>query len=149
MELKNQLNQAQWEAVSAADGPLLVIAGAGSGKTRVLTYRIAYLLTERQVPPYRILAVTFTNKAAKEMKERVAALVGYTGEQIWVSTFHSMCVQILRREAEYIGYNRNFLIFDTTDQLTVIRDCLKELDRTPRTLIPVGCSTPFLPRKMS
>lgn len=128
MELLRHLNKAQQAAVSAGDGPLLVIAGAGSGKTRVLTYRIAYLLAQRRVPPYRILAVTFTNKAAKEMKERVARLVGFIGEQIWVSTFHSLCVQILRREAEYIGFRRNFLIFDTTDQLAVIRDCLKELN---------------------
>ncbi len=136
MELLSQLNQAQQAAVAAGDGPLLVIAGAGSGKTRVLTYRIAYLLAERRVPPYRILAVTFTNKAAKEMKERVSRLVGFVGEQIWVSTFHSLCVQILRREAQAIGFNRNFLIFDTSDQLTVIKDCLKELNLDPKNFEP-------------
>lgn len=136
MNLLNGLNEAQRAAVTAGDGPLLVIAGAGSGKTRVLTYRIAYLLAERKVSPYSILAVTFTNKAAKEMKERVERLVGPMAEAIWVGTFHSTCVQILRREAEHVGYKSNFLIFDTTDQLGVIRESLKELDLDPKNFEP-------------
>lgn len=136
MNLLNGLNEAQRAAVTAGDGPLLVIAGAGSGKTRVLTHRVAYLLAERRVPPYNILAVTFTNKAAKEMKERVERLVGSIAEAIWVGTFHSTCVQILRREAEYVGYQRNFLIFDTSDQLSVIRESLKDLNLDPKHFEP-------------
>ena len=108
----NTLNEKQLEAVQTTEGPLLVIAGAGSGKTRVLTYRIAHLITEKNVKPYNILAITFTNKAAKEMKERVEALIGENGNDIWLGTFHSVCVRILKREIELMGYSRDFNIFD-------------------------------------
>lgn len=123
-----QLNEVQRHAVTYEGGSLLVIAGAGSGKTRVLTYRIGYLLAERNVLPHEILAVTFTNKAAKEMRERVEELVGPKAGQLWMGTFHSICVQILRRYADRIGYTSQFSIFDTTDQLAVVRQCLKELN---------------------
>ncbi|MFF2877916.1 DNA helicase PcrA [Gottfriedia sp. NPDC057991] len=125
-ELLQGLNPMQKEAVKTVDGPLLIMAGAGSGKTRVLTHRIAYLLGEKGVAPWNILAITFTNKAAREMQERIFNLVGKDAEDIWVSTFHSMCVRILRRDIDRIGFNRSFSILDTTDQLTVIKNILKE-----------------------
>src|SRR5690625_3617271 len=102
------------------------MAGAGSGKTRVLTHRIAYLIEEKFVNPYNILAITFTNKAAKEMQDRVRQLIGPMSEGMWVSTFHSMCVRILRRHIDLIGYNRSFTIVDDSDQLTVVKQVLKE-----------------------
>ncbi|NLJ26269.1 MAG: DNA helicase PcrA [Firmicutes bacterium] len=136
MDILNGLNDRQKEAVTHVDGPLLVVAGAGSGKTRVLTYRVAYLLAERGIPPYFILAVTFTNKAAKEMKDRIARLAGPLGEQVWVATFHSTCVQILRREADKVGYQRNFLIFDTADQLSVVKAAIKDLNLDSRKIEP-------------
>ncbi|SUK56495.1 ATP-dependent DNA helicase UvrD/PcrA [Staphylococcus aureus] len=108
--LLNHMNTEQSEAVKTTEGPLLIMAGAGSGKTRVLTHRIAYLLDEKDVSPYNVLAITFTNKAAREMKERVQKLVGDQAEVIWMSTFHSMCVRILRRDADRIGIERNFTI---------------------------------------
>lgn len=123
--LVNNMNKEQSEAVRTTEGPLLIMAGAGSGKTRVLTHRIAYLLDEKDVSPYNILALTFTNKAAKEMKERVEQLVGEEAQVIWMSTFHSMCVRILRRDADRIGIERNFTIIDPTDQKSVIKDVLK------------------------
>ncbi|PGL70856.1 DNA helicase PcrA [Bacillus sp. AFS055030] len=125
-ELLQGLNPMQKEAVKTVDGPLLIMAGAGSGKTRVLTHRIAYLLGEKGVAPWNILAITFTNKAAREMQERIFNLVGKDAEDIWVSTFHSMCVRILRRDIDRIGFNRSFSILDTSDQLTVIKNILKE-----------------------
>jgi len=125
--LKN-LNKQQQKAVKHTEGPLLIMAGAGSGKTRVLTHRIAYLIHEKGVPPYNILAITFTNKAAREMKERVEELVGTAGESMWVSTFHAMCVRILRRNIDQIGYDSNFTILDTSDQLTAIRQVLRNLN---------------------
>jgi len=128
MELIKGLNKEQQEAVLHTDGPLLILAGAGSGKTRVLTHRIAYLIKEKGVYPSSILAITFTNKAAKEMKERTAKLLGDMAEDMWVSTFHSICVRILRRDIEKIGYTRNFVIFDSTDQQTLVKDCIKELN---------------------
>lgn len=136
MDWLADLNEAQREAVMHVDGPLLVVAGAGSGKTRVLTYRIAYLMLEHGVPPYAIMAVTFTNKAAREMRERIESLVGGMAEKVWMGTFHATCVQILRRHADAIGYSRDFLIFDTADQLTVIRECFKELNIDPKHLDP-------------
>ena len=123
--LVKNMNTEQSEAVRTTEGPLLIMAGAGSGKTRVLTHRIAYLLDEKDVSPYNILAITFTNKAAKEMKERVEQLVGEEAQVIWMSTFHSMCVSILRRDADRIGIERNFTIIDPTDQKSVIKDVLK------------------------
>lgn len=122
------LNAAQLAAVTYDKGPLLVIAGAGSGKTRVLTYRIAYLIGERKVDPARILAVTFTNKAAQEMKERLSGLVGPLVERLWVGTFHAICVQILRRHADRLGYPRSFTIFDTADQQAAMRQVISELN---------------------
>lgn len=123
--LVKNMNAEQSEAVRTTEGPLLIMAGAGSGKTRVLTHRIAYLLDEKDVSPYNILAITFTNKAAKEMKARVEQLVGDEAQVIWMSTFHSMCVRILRRDADRIGIERNFTIIDPTDQKSVIKDVLK------------------------
>ncbi|WHI70771.1 DNA helicase PcrA [Staphylococcus epidermidis] len=123
--LVKNMNSEQSEAVRTTEGPLLIMAGAGSGKTRVLTHRIAYLLDEKDVSPYNILAITFTNKATKEMKARVEHLVGEEAQVIWMSTFHSMCVRILRRDADRIGIERNFTIIDPTDQKSVIKDVLK------------------------
>ncbi len=122
------LNPMQKEAVMHTDGPLLILAGAGSGKTTVLVNRIAYLLTEKNVRPYNILAITFTNKAANEMKERVSRLFDESANDIWVSTFHSMCVKILRRYITRIGYDSSFVIYDSADSQTVIKDCLKQFN---------------------
>ncbi|WP_308636611.1 DNA helicase PcrA [Paenibacillus silvisoli] len=123
-----KLNAPQRAAVQATDGPLLIMAGAGSGKTRVLTHRIAYLIEKKRVAPWSILAITFTNKAAREMQQRVSALVGNAGQDIWVSTFHSMCVRILRRDINRIGFTNSFSILDSADQLSVIRNCMKDLN---------------------
>ncbi|REE84545.1 ATP-dependent DNA helicase PcrA [Paenibacillus taihuensis] len=123
-----KLNAPQRAAVQATDGPLLIMAGAGSGKTRVLTHRIAYLIEKKRVAPWSILAITFTNKAAREMQQRVSALIGNAGHDIWVSTFHSMCVRILRKDASRIGFSNNFSILDSADQLSVIRNCMKDLN---------------------
>ena len=128
MDLFSSLNSPQIEAVKHMGGPLLVLAGAGSGKTRVLTTRIAYLLKEKQVPPERILAITFTNKAAREMKERVAAFVPEVARDLWIGTFHATCVRILRRQIQQLGYHENFVIYDDDDQQTLLKDCLKELN---------------------
>ncbi|HHC7463445.1 TPA: DNA helicase PcrA [Enterococcus faecium] len=135
-ELLNGMNPLQKEAVLHTDGPLLLMAGAGSGKTRVLTHRIAYLIEEKEVNPWNILAITFTNKAAKEMKERVNAILASGGEDVWVSTFHSMCVRILRRDVDFIGYNRNFTIIDSSEQLTLMKRILKELNIDPKKYDP-------------
>ncbi|HHT97240.1 MAG TPA: UvrD-helicase domain-containing protein [Clostridiales bacterium] len=128
MSIYDSLNPQQKEAVLHDKGPLLILAGAGSGKTRVLTHRIAYLIEERNVNPWNILAITFTNKAAKEMRERVDSLIGYGAEDVWVSTFHSTCVRILRRYIESIGYSKNFTIYDADDQKTLMRDVCKYLN---------------------
>ncbi|PWA10332.1 DNA helicase PcrA [Pueribacillus theae] len=122
------LNPEQLEAVRTVEGPLLIMAGAGSGKTRVLTHRIAYLIQEKNVAPWSILAITFTNKAAREMKERVSHLIGAVAEDIWISTFHSLCVRMLRRDIDRIGINRSFTILDAADQLTAIKQVMKELN---------------------
>lgn len=121
-----KLNPKQREAAVTTQGPLLIMAGAGSGKTRVLTHRIGYLISKRIAAPWSILAITFTNKAAREMQERVSKLVGPSGKDIWVSTFHSMCVRILRKDIERIGFSSNFSILDSTDQLSVIRNIMKD-----------------------
>jgi DNA helicase-2/ATP-dependent DNA helicase PcrA len=128
LEAIKKLNPEQRKAVEAVDGPLLIMAGAGSGKTRVLTHRIAYLIATKKAAPWSILAITFTNKAAREMQDRVGKLVGPSSNDIWVSTFHSMCVRILRRDIGRIGFNSNFTILDSGDQLSVIKSCLKELN---------------------
>lgn len=126
--LLDKLNDKQREAASYIDGPLLILAGAGSGKTRVLTYKIAYLLEQNIVKPWEILAITFTNKAAKEMKERVLSLVEENANDIWLGTFHSVCVRILKREIELLGYSRDFNIFDELDKEKVIKEVLKKLN---------------------
>lgn len=128
MDLMQGLNEPQQRAVACLQGPLLIVAGAGSGKTRVLTFRIANLL-EHGVPPYRILAITFTNKAAREMRERVDALIGDAAQDVWLSTFHSFCARFLRMELEHYGrYAKNFVIYDAADSKGLIRECLKELN---------------------
>ena len=128
MSIYDTLNPMQKEAVLHTEGPLLILAGAGSGKTRVLTHRVAYLIDEKQVNPWNILAITFTNKAAGEMRERVDQLVGFGAESIWVSTFHSTCVRILRRHIEYLGYNTFFSIYDSDDQKTLMKQVFKAMD---------------------
>ncbi len=128
------LNDKQYEAVTQTEGPCLVIAGAGSGKTKVLTHKIAYLIQEKKVLPWNILAITFTNKAANEMKERIANLVGDPAKDIWMGTFHSICVRILRRFIDRIGYSTSFIIFDTSDQKTMIKACMKELGIDEKTI---------------
>ena len=128
MSIYDTLNDRQQEAVFHTEGPLLILAGAGSGKTRVLTHRIAYLIEEKGVNPWNILAITFTNKAAQEMRERVDKIVGFGAESIWVSTFHSTCVRILRRYIDRLGYDNNFAIYDADDQKTLMKDICRRLD---------------------
>ncbi|KIY23188.1 DNA helicase PcrA [Mesobacillus subterraneus] len=135
-KLLNSLNPEQQKAVKKVDGPLLLMAGAGSGKTRVLTHRIAYLMVEKGVNPYNILAITFTNKAAREMRDRIQKMMGGAADQIWISTFHSMCVRILRRDIDRLGYNRNFTILDSTDQQSVIKSILKDKNMDPKKFDP-------------
>ena len=132
------LNPAQRQAVLTTEGPLLVIAGAGSGKTRVLTHRVAHLLAAVGAKPNEILAITFTNKAAQEMKERVERGLGPVARAIWIMTFHSACGRILRREAERLGYRSNFTIYDQADQVRLVKACLEELDRDPKRFVPRG-----------
>jgi DNA helicase II / ATP-dependent DNA helicase PcrA len=132
------LNPAQRQAVLTTEGPLLVVAGAGSGKTRVLTYRVAHLLAAVGAQPNEILAITFTNKAAQEMKERVERALGPVARAIWIMTFHSACGRILRREAERLGYRSNFTIYDQADQVRVVKACLEDLDRDPKRFVPRG-----------
>lgn len=136
MDYLENLNDKQKEAVLYGDGALLILAGAGSGKTRVLTYRIANLINERLVSPYNIIAITFTNKAAKEMKERLRTLLGNMADNLWISTFHSACVRMLRRDIERLGYDKNFIIFDSADQKTLVKDCLKELNLDEKVFPP-------------
>jgi DNA helicase II / ATP-dependent DNA helicase PcrA len=130
------LNPAQREAVEKIAGPVLILAGAGSGKTRVLTYRIAHLIEDKGVHPSHILAITFTNKAANEMRERVEETLEADTKEMWISTFHSCCVRILRKDINKIGYNRSFVIYDSGDQLTLIKDCLKELNLSDKVFEP-------------
>ena len=126
-EILKGLNDKQYEAVTNTEGPCLVIAGAGSGKTKVLTHKIAYLMGEKNILPWNILAITFTNKAAKEMKERIELLVGDAAKDMWVGTFHSICVRILRKFIDRIGFDSSFIIFDTSDQKTMVKQILKDL----------------------
>ena len=127
MSIYDTLNKEQKEAVLQTEGPVLLLAGAGSGKTRCLTHRIAYLIDEMGVKPCNILAITFTNKAAGEMRERVDSLVGYGADQVWVSTFHSLCVRILRRHIDRLGYENGFTIYDTDDQKSVMKGICKRM----------------------
>ena len=132
MSIYDTLNDRQKEAVLYTEGPLLILAGAGSGKTRVLTHRIAYLIEECGVNPWNILAITFTNKAAGEMRERVDKIVGFGSDSVWVSTFHSTCVRILRRHIDLLGFDTNFTIYDTDDQKSVMKDVIRSLDLDPK-----------------
>ena len=128
MDLKSLLNKEQYEGAITVDGQVLILAGAGSGKTRVLTYRMAHMIEDLEIKPWSILAITFTNKAAKEMKERVESLVGEKANEMWISTFHSTCVRILRREIDKLGYKSSFTIYDTSDQKTLLKECMKALN---------------------
>ncbi|MGL4109477.1 DNA helicase PcrA [Clostridium sp. LP20] len=128
MDLKSLLNKEQYEGAITVDGQVLILAGAGSGKTRVLTYRMAHMIEDLDIPPYKILAITFTNKAAKEMRDRVKAIVGDRADDMWISTFHSTCVRILRREIEHLGYKSSFTIYDSSDQKTLVNECMKALN---------------------
>src|SRR2546429_6835928 len=132
------LNPAQREAVLETEGPLLVIAGAGSGKTRVLTHRVAHLISACGVKPNEILAITFTNKAAGEMRTRLEGLLGNVARAIWILTFHAACGRILRREAPRLGYKSNFTIYDQADQVRLVRQCLEDLERDPKRFVPRG-----------
>src|SRR5687768_13016472 len=132
------LNPAQREAVLATEGPVLVVAGAGSGKTRVLTYRIAHLVAACGVKPNEILAITFTNKAAGEMRSRLEAVLGDVANHMWVMTFHAACGRILRREAPRLAYKSNFTIYDQADQVRLVKLCLEELERDPKRFVPRG-----------
>src|SRR5919201_1637230 len=136
--LLDALNPQQREAVLHTEGPLLVVAGAGSGKTRVLTHRVAHLLAACGAKPNEILAITFTNKAAQEMKERVERALGPVARAIWIMTFHSACGRILRREAARLGYRSNFTIYDQADQVRLVKACLEELERDPKRFAPRG-----------
>lgn len=128
MDLKSLLNKEQYEGAVTVDGQVLILAGAGSGKTRVLTYRMAHMIEDLGIKPWSILAITFTNKAAKEMRERVESLVGEKANEMWIATFHSTCVRILRREIEKLGYKSSFTIYDTSDQKTLLKECMKTLN---------------------
>lgn len=128
MDLKKLLNKEQYDGATTVDGQVLILAGAGSGKTRVLTYRMAHMIEDLGILPYKILAITFTNKAAKEMKDRVKGLIGDRAEDMWISTFHSTCVRILRREIEKLGYKKSFTIYDSSDQKTLVKECIKALN---------------------
>ena len=135
-DLLDGLNDAQRLAVLATEGPTLIVAGAGSGKTRVLTHRIAHLIKDRRVPPTSVLAITFTNKAAKEMQERLRHLVGPVVKAMWVSTFHSACVRILRRSGSHLGYTSTFSIYDEGDAERLMAQVCRQLDFDPKRLSP-------------
>ena len=135
-KLLKGLNEDQIKAVTTTEGYVRVIAGAGSGKTKALTHRFAYLVDELDISPERILSVTFTNKAANEMKERIEGLVGEAGKDMWIGTFHSICVRILRKFIDRIGFESSFIIFDSSDQKTLIKQCMKELEIEPK-IIPI------------
>jgi DNA helicase-2/ATP-dependent DNA helicase PcrA len=135
-DILEDLNPQQREAVIHQGTPLLIVAGAGSGKTRVLTRRIAHLLQQRSIAPWEILAITFTNKAAGEMKERVAELVGPRSKNMWVATFHSACVRILRNEIEHLGYSRQFTIYDSADSLRLITMVMRDLNLDSKRYVP-------------
>ena len=138
------LNSSQIEAVSHGEGPLLVLAGPGSGKTRVIAHRIAYLINDFSIPPGNILAVTFTNKAAAEMKKRAGELAGERASGIWIGTFHSVCLRILKREADSLeGYTRDFVVYDQNDQLGLIKSCMRELDYGESLFSPKGVLSEF------
>ena len=141
------LNPAQREAVLHVDGPLLVVAGAGSGKTRVLTHRVAHLIRAHGAKPNEILAITFTNKAAGEMRERLERMLGRQARAAWILTFHAACGRMLRREAERLGYTSSFTIYDQADQVRVVRACLEDLGVDPKRFTPRGHPQPDLERQ--
>ena len=130
----NTLNDKQKEALLATKGPLLILAGAGSGKTKVVTSKIAYLIEELQVPSWKILAITFTNKAANEMRDRVSKLIDEDISSMWIGTFHSICVRILRKNIDEIGYSSSFTIYDRDDQITVVKEAIGAVSYTHLTL---------------
>ena len=136
MSIYDTLNEQQKDAVLHTEGPVLILAGAGSGKTRVLTHRIAYLIEEKGVNPWNIIAITFTNKAAKELRERLAAFGIAGAGDIWALTFHSACVRILRRDIDKLGFSNDFTIYDTDDCKRVVKDILKEMDLDEKTFSP-------------
>jgi DNA helicase-2/ATP-dependent DNA helicase PcrA len=136
VDLLSSLNSEQRSAVLQTDGPVLILAGAGSGKTRVIAHRIAYLVSHGFAAPDRVLAVTFTNKAAEEMRARVEALLGVDCRQMWISTFHALCARLLRREAPHVGLSRDFVIYDSADQLSAMKQALKELSVDDSTVQP-------------
>ena len=136
MEILRELNPAQQEAVQHTNGPLLILAGPGSGKTRVIAHRIAYLISHEQVHPYRIVAVTFTNKASRELRERVDGLLGEAGESLVLGTFHAVCARILRVDGGAVGLERAFAIFDSADQQALMRSVLSDLGVDPRKFAP-------------
>ncbi|MEZ4627888.1 MAG: UvrD-helicase domain-containing protein [Eubacteriales bacterium] len=138
------LNDRQREAVETTEGPLLVLAGAGSGKTRVLTHRIAYLIQEKGVAPWNILALTFTNKAAGEMRERVGSLLGSGVNDMWVMTFHACCARILRSEIEQLGYERTFVIYDDADQQSLLKKIIRDLNLNEKVFTPRETFQPHL-----
>ena len=138
MNYLDGLNNEQMQAVLQTEGPLLILAGAGSGKTRVLTHRIAYMIQDCGIRPSRILAITFTKKAAAEMKERVASLIGDVSLNMWIGTFHACCARILRMEIERLGYEKNFVIYDETDAVAAIRDIMKSLNISEKDITPKG-----------
>ena len=136
MSILDELNVEQRKAAEKIEGPVLILAGAGSGKTRTVTYRIAHMIKEMGISPLNILALTFTNKAAKEMKEREVKLLGDQAESIWMSTFHALCVRILRRDGHLIGYDRDFSIADPSEQVTLVKRILRQLDLDPKQYLP-------------
>src|SRR5437764_14665123 len=136
MDFLDKLNPEQREAVLHTEGPLLILAGAGSGKTRVITFRIAYLIGNGHARPDEVLAVTFTNKAAGEMRERVEGLLGSDADGVWLSTFHSLCARLLRREAPHIGLSRDFVIYDSSDQVAVVKQAQRELGMVDKLVPP-------------
>src|SRR3954454_12501749 len=136
MDFLQKLNPEQREAALHLDGPLLILAGAGSGKTRVITYRIAYLIGDGHADSNQVLAVTFTNKASQEMRGRVEALIAGASAQVWLSPFHALCARLLRREAPKIGLSRDFVIYDSSDQVAVVKQALKELNIAPELVPP-------------
>ncbi|MCB0259094.1 MAG: UvrD-helicase domain-containing protein, partial [Calditrichaeota bacterium] len=138
MNISQDLNEVQYKAATYFKGPVLILAGAGSGKTRVLTYKIGYMLEKGIVRPYEVLAVTFTNKAAREMKQRVEQLIKNPVDGMWIGTFHSICARILRIEADHIGYDRNFTIYDVDDQLRLLQQIMNGMGIVDQKLKPRG-----------
>jgi len=137
MDILDSLNPPQYEAVTNTDGPLIIFAGAGTGKTKVITHRIAYLVNKKNVNPRNILAITFTNKAAQEMRDRVNAIIPEASRDIWISTFHKICLHILRSHADELGYSKDFVIYDDGDQISLIKECVEELKLSDEAINPV------------